>query len=184
MSAELTNLLPQDRQAAARREYLIRVASVACGLLTLLALALGAMLVPTYLYLADRVALAESRLGELDAALASSGEGELSSRVASIKADVGRLDAIYASPSAAAAIRTVLLVPSEGVSLGGITFSASLAEGRMTVTGTAATREALRQYALALSSLPFAKSADLPLSAYAKESDIPFTITLTGPLKP
>lgn len=184
MTAELTNLLPPDRQLAARREYLMRLASVACGLLTLLALALGAMMVPTYLYLSDRVALAHARLAELDAALASSGEGELSSRVSGIKADVARLATVYAAPSSAAAMRAVLLVPSEGIALGGITFSAPSPEGRMTVTGTAATRESLRQYALALSALPFAKTADLPLSAYAKESEIPFTITLTGALKP
>ncbi len=162
----------------------MRLATLACILLTLLVIAHAAMLVPAYLYLNDRVALAASRLSELDAALASSGEGELSSRLANVRNDVVRLGTVYGAPSSAAAFKAVLEVPSNGVVIGGFTFRAPEPDGTMTVTGTAATRESLRQYALALSSLPFAKSADLPLSAYAKERDIPFAITLTGALKP
>lgn len=184
MATELTNLLPPDRQAAAKREYLMRVATLGCALLAFLVLAHGAMLVPSYLYLKDRVALAQNRLAELDAALASSGEGELSTRLARIREDVTRLSASYASPSSSAAFRAVLDVPAAGISLSGLTFRMPEPDGRMTLTGTAATRESLRQYASLLSALPFAEGADLPLSAYAKESDIPFTITLTGPLKP
>ncbi len=54
----------------------------------------------------------------------------------------------------------------------------------MTVSGMAATRDALRQYATALGGLPYVSKADLPISAYAKDSDITFTITLTGTLTP
>jgi hypothetical protein len=54
----------------------------------------------------------------------------------------------------------------------------------MMITGSAATRTALQSFKEELASLPFVTSADLPISAFAKESDIPFSITVTGSLKP
>ncbi len=48
----------------------------------------------------------------------------------------------------------------------------------------AQTRDALRGYVEALNQLPYVSKADLPISAYAKESAIPFMVTLTGSLQP
>jgi len=48
--------------------------------------------------------------------------------------------------------------------------------------GIAATRDALRNYQIALQNAAFARAADLPVSAYAKDSNISFNITIT--LKP
>jgi len=45
-------------------------------------------------------------------------------------------------------------------------------------------RETLRQYLGVLDALPQVAKAELPISAYAKEKDIGFTITLTGTLEP
>jgi hypothetical protein len=53
------------------------------------------------------------------------------------------------------------------------------APGTLSVSGIAVTRGALRAYQLALQSAPFAVAANLPVSAYAKDTDIAFTITVT-----
>lgn len=184
MSSELTNLLPDERIRAFRRSYFFRLASCAALTVALLAIIHAALLLPSYLYLHDEVTLAQAHLDEIAANLASSGEGEMQARLARLEGDASRLVALSSAPSATAAISAVLSIPRSGISISGFTFHTPSPGGRLAITGTAATRESLRQYALALSKLPFAKSAELPLSAYAKESDIPFTITLTGPLSP
>ncbi len=184
MSAELTNLLPEERIRAFRRGYFFKLGTVAAVAGAIVVLAHAALLAPAYLYLKDEVALEQAHLDEIAANLAASGEGEMRTRQKQLEADAARLVALASSPQATNVIRAVLQVPRTGIEISGFTFHAPQPDGRFAITGTAATRESLRQYALALSKLSFAKSADLPLSAYAKESDIPFTITLTGPLMP
>lgn len=184
MSSELTNLLPEERIRAFRRSYLFKLAAAGALLIAVLAAIHGALLVPAYLYLHDQVALEEAHLSEINANLASSGEGEMHARLARLESDAARLDTLAGAPSAAAVIRAILAVPRPGITISGFTFHAPSPDGRLSVTGMATTRESLREYDVALSALPFAKSADLPLSAYAKENDIPFTITLTGSLTP
>ncbi len=51
--------------------------------------------------------------------------------------------------------------------------------GGIAVSGTAATRDALRQYQLALQNAAGVQSADVPVSAYAQDANIPFTVTVT-----
>ncbi|HRH24320.1 MAG TPA: hypothetical protein PK109_01895 [Candidatus Paceibacterota bacterium] len=182
MSAELTNLLPSERIRAFRQAYFYRLGTALLLAVAVVVVIHAALLAPSYLYLNDTVALERAHLNELAEKLASSGEGEMNARLARLEQDASRILTLSGAPSASAAIRTVLAVPRGGITLTGITFHTPSPDGRLTLTGMAATREDLRRYALALSELPFAKSADLPLSAYAKERDIPFTITLTGPL--
>ena len=57
-------------------------------------------------------------------------------------------------------------------------------DGKMVLTGIASTRETLRTYVTTLSRLPYVSNAEVPISVYAKESLIPFTLTLTGSLTP
>ena len=57
--------------------------------------------------------------------------------------------------------------------------SSSSGSGTIALSGISATRDALRGYQLALQGAPFARSAALPVSAYAKDANIDFTITIT-----
>src|SRR5690349_17124318 len=184
MSSDLTNLLPPERIRAFRRSYYMRLGALAVLALAVLAVVHGILLAPAYIYLNDAATLEEAHLSQINANLASGGEGQMNARLGKLESDAGRLVAVASSTSATRVIRAVLGVPRTGITLIGFTYHAPSPVGRVTITGMATTRENLRQYVLALSALPFAKSADLPLSAYAKESDIPFTITLTGSLAP
>jgi hypothetical protein len=184
MLIELTNLLPTERIRVFRREYFFRLGTIGAIVVAILIAVHGTLLVPTYLYLHDLVLIERTHLAEITENLASSGEGEIKARRTHLRESADQLLALASAPSASAVIRAILLVPHTGIVITSFAFHKPSPDGRLTITGTASTREALRQYQLALSSLSFAKSADLPLSAYAKESDIPFTITLTGPLTP
>ncbi len=186
MSRELTNLLPLDKKRAFRREYFLRL--VVVGLLLLsCATAVGAvMLAPAYLSLSQERIAKEARLTQLEATLANAQERAIGERLARLSEDAEHLARLESHPSGSAAARAILLVPRAGIALTRIAFTPGAEEGAnvMTLSGTADTREALRAYNLALSELPFVTMSELPISTYAKETELEFMITLTGTLTP
>ena len=186
MSLDVINLLPPEKKRAFRRGYFLRLATVAVLLIAALVIVHAVLLLPSSIYLS---VVREAREREL-AAIAESAASETSAtsiRLAKLKEDAVYLTRLGEAPAASAAVQSVLLVPRQGIRITSITFAPSTgnaADGVMTVSGIASTREALRSYNLALSNAPFVSKAELPISSYAAEADIQFTITLTGTLKP
>ncbi|MDB5264941.1 MAG: hypothetical protein JWN64_512 [Parcubacteria group bacterium] len=183
---ELTNLLPKDRVRALRKDYFFRLVTVATTLLIGIALVHTVLLIPSYVYATQQIHSGKAELDTLSAALAGSDEAQANARTKNLEADAAYLAQLQTIPTASAAIKAVIMLPRPGISIVGVTFTPPKADGigTMTLSGVASDRESLRKYNQALAGLPFVKSADLPISAYAKESDIDFTITLTGTLKP
>ncbi|MDB5190433.1 MAG: hypothetical protein JWN49_759 [Parcubacteria group bacterium] len=187
MNSELTNLLPASFIRDVRQGYFLRVITVAIALAVFLVLVHGLLLIPSYLYTSSRVVSEQKELDTITNSLQSSEEKQANTRITALRANVTYLGRLSTLPTASAAVRALLAVPRDGIRLGGFTFTApgtAAATGKMSVTGVASTRDSLRLYTLALQQLPFISSVDLPISAYAKESNIPFTITLTGSLTP
>jgi len=181
MSNELTNLLPFERRESLSRDYLFRVGTFACALLGVVFIVHGLLLAPSYTYVREQKGIQEQRLTELTEERAVSGFTDLTARVTAFTEHAASLEELGTLPSASDSIRAILALPRTDILLSGFTFSAPQGgdAGRMTVTGTAATREALRRFDGALNELSFVSASDLPLSAYAKERDIPFAISLT-----
>ena len=187
MSSQLTNLLPETRKRAFRRQYFLRLGTAVLVLLALLALLHGIMLLPTYFYARHEVLRGSADLATLKASARDAGEAEVATRTQNLAASAANLARLESVPAASAALRAALDVPRPGIALTGFTFTAPAAANapaRRQISGMAGSRDALRRYAAALESLPFVASADLPISAYAKERDIDFTITLSGTLQP
>lgn len=185
MHNRLTNLLPTGRIRAVRREYFLRLAIVALSMLSLLIVAHALLLIPTYLFAREEAARIEANIAQ-GGGPTSQEEQEVQVRTQMLVATSIELAELASQPTASTAIRSVLGVPHPGVRITGFTFTAPQAEdaARLQVTGIANSRDQLRQYASALEQLPFVAQADLPISAYAKETDISFTITLSGTLIP
>lgn len=182
MSTDLINLLPEDAARSARRSYLLRLATVALGMLAIVIAANGVLLMPVYGYLKQELGQRSARLAELDQALLTTGDQQAIDRLAAIRTGVSYLGHLATSTSATKSVRLVLSVPNTGIHVQSFTFGPS-PKGKtydMRVAGRADTREALRNYDLALSSVPGVSNVNLPVSAYAKENDIDFVITLTG----
>lgn len=186
MTADLTNLLPSHRKRFLSRDYLYRLAVVALWLLILLVVIHGLLLVPAYLYAHQQIKGREEQLAALQAAQNAATGDELRARVGALEAKAKQLSVLGTQASASGAVRAVLVAPRTGVRLQGITYAPSTkpAEHKMTLNGVASTRDALQRYIEALDTLPFVEKAELPISAYAKERDIEFTITLTGTFLP
>lgn len=181
MNNELTNLLPFRRQRALSRDYFLRLGVVGAVLLGILVFASAILLVPMYVFLADAVRVKEASLASIESALSSADEKALSARLAALTNDAATLTALAGAPSVSTIIRAVISVSRPGIALSGFAYTpaANKIPGTLALSGTAATRDALRTYQLALQGAPFALSATLPVSAYAKDTDIAFTITIT-----
>lgn len=186
MSIELTNLLPEFRKRSFRRQYFLRLGTAMLVALACLTLLHAVLLLPTYLYARGGVERGTAALAALNASADTASEAALTARKGALNATATSLSKLKDAPTASAALQAVLAVPRPGIALTGFTFTApaSSAPARMQLTGVAASRDTLRQYAAALGVLPFVTNADLPISAYAKETDIDFTITLSGTLRP
>jgi hypothetical protein len=189
MYSELTNLLPEDKTRAIRREYFLRLLLIAVLVLTVVVIAQMVFLLPSYLYEHELVATRSSELQALSSNLATAQEQQAQTQLSALKSGADFLLGLGKAPTVSAAMRAILAVSRPGITLSGFAYgqvdaNPSSATRTLQLSGIASTRESLRSYDSALAALPFVSSADLPISDYAKDSKIPFTITLTGSLAP
>jgi len=186
MNEQLTNLLPLERQKALRRNYRLRLLTVGVLLATVLVGATAVLLIPTYVFLAQNEAQKRVALENVEASSSSADVKQLSLRLVVISNNAKVLAALAHTTSVSTLVSSVLAVSRPGITLSGFVYSPATAtkgtakktSGTVDVSGTAATRDALHSYQLALQSMPSVAAATLPVSAYAQSSDIPFTITL------
>ena len=176
-----TNLLPPERLRRLRRDYYLRLAVLVLISLTFLIVAYAALMVPTYLYLARTASTERTHLSAIEASQSSSDQASLTARLAALSNDAATLIALGSTTPAVGLVQELLTVPHTGVTLSSMRYTPAVGKnaGTLDLSGTAATRGALQQYQLALESAPFAAAVDLPVSAYAKDTDIPFAITVT-----
>ena len=180
MNNELTNLLPPERLRAIRRDYFMRLNVVVAIFLILLSAVAATLLIPTYLFLTESVAAENAHLAGIELTT-SSPNGGLSARLTRLSNEAKILTALAAAPSVSDTLRAIFAVVHPGITLSSFSYSSAAKGGKKTVavSGIAATRDVLRAYQLALQNSPFASAADLPVSAYASDSNIAFTITIT-----
>ncbi|MCR4333468.1 MAG: hypothetical protein NUV60_00380 [Patescibacteria group bacterium] len=181
MENELTNLLPPERQRAHAREYILRLGVVATVLVTVLIMIAGLLLVPTFLFLTQSTGTKQSHLTDIESLLSSADEKILATHLAALSNSAAVLTRLGELPSASTVVRSALSVSHPGVALAGFTYTPTEGKtpGTLSISGTAATRESLRNYQLALQGSSFAAAVDLPVSAYARDAEISFTITVT-----
>lgn len=178
MKILFTNLLPMERRHLLVREYYFRLIIVVIGLGILLLGASAMLLLPTYVYLTGSAQEKSTELSHITATLASADEVSLSARLTALSNDAKAIIALSKQPSISAAVRAALSTAHAGIALSGFSYKPDTKTATLLLTGTAKTRDALRAYQLALQNMPGATSATLPVSVYAKDTDIPFTITL------
>ncbi len=182
MPNDLTNLLPPERRRALSREFLLRIIVVAVVLVIILTLSAAVLLIPTYALLGSSADAKRVHLASMEASLSSSDESSLSARLSALSSNAAKLTALSNAPSVSALIQAALLIPRPGITLSGFSYAPSTgasAPATLIISGTSGTRDELRNYQLALQGASFARSATLPVSAYANDTDIMFSITVT-----
>lgn len=181
MRNEITNLLPLPRQHALSRDYVIRLAVVVAFMLTALVLTAAVLLLPSYVFLTKNENAKKNYLASIESTTSSADEKGLSTRLSALSADTATLIALGHAPSISTVIREILSISRPGIVLSGFSYTSAVGKKSSTLvlSGIAATRDALRNYQLSMGSAPSVLSADLPVSAYAKDSQITFAITIT-----
>lgn len=180
MPDELTNLLPLERARAISREYHFRLGVVALSFASLLLLSAAILLIPTYVFLVGGANAKEAQLAHIKSALSASDETALSARLTALSNDAKALIALRDKPAVSKLMSAALAVSRPGIVLSSFTYAPPTGKNPATfaLSGVAATRDALRNYQLALEGAPIASAASVPVSAYAKDVNIAFTVTL------
>jgi Tfp pilus assembly protein PilN len=179
MHPEQTNLLPEQRARALRREYIARLLVVALLLVAVVVFLAGVMLVPAHTFLRDAIVERSKELVAVSDEAASAEEVTFEARLASLSESTKRITGLSSVVSPSKIFSEILLAPRANVILTGLGFAMGTKDGTVvTVTGRAKTRTDLRAYQLVLQGMSFAASASLPVSAYAKDADIDFVITM------
>ncbi|MDP2655391.1 MAG: hypothetical protein Q8P17_02450 [bacterium] len=181
MHNELTNLLPLERQRAFSRDYIFRLVTVVALMLTALIGAAAVLLLPSYVFLVNDEYTKKNRLATIEATIPSADEKNLLKRLSALSVNTATLTALGNSPSVSRIVREMLAIPRPGIILSSFSYASAVEKksGTLVVSGTAATRDSLQRYQTALQNASFIRSADLPVSAYAKDSQISFAITIT-----
>lgn len=182
MSYSLVNVLPEEYRHLLRREYLLRVAIVGVGAATVVLIVNGVLLIPSYLYASREVRAYDVAIKQVTLSGATDEEKQMNAELQTLSQQASVLSGLSSIPTASASIRAILAVSRPNVTIETFNYTAANKgkPGTMQISGTANTRQALQSYDTALQGLSFVSSVDLPISDYAKETNIPFTMTLTG----
>jgi hypothetical protein len=183
MLPETINLLPYERQARLRRDYIYRLVTVSALVCTLVLAVHAALLIPTYRYVEQEITTRSQSLSTLEATLASADEQTLDARLQVLSQETAALGALATSTPESSTLAQLLSISHPGVRITAITLATASARlpAAGSITGVADTRDDLRSYYLAVSGASFITLANLPVSDYASAAQIPFTITLTLP---
>ncbi len=178
MSKRTINLLPLSRQQALEQEYWVRFGTIALVGATWLVVVTGVLLLPSYVLLGTSMSIAQADLINIEHTLSSADETELLGRLKTFTEEATYLRALKGAPSATHAVAVILSAPHTGVSLTSFVYVPGTGKvpRRVVVSGVASSRATLQRYQTALQSTNGVSSAELPVSSYAKESQIPFTI--------
>lgn len=180
------NLLPEMRKGALTRMYRLRLAVVGVLMLSGVLLVHAVGMFPSFLYIEQLQRVYEADLSGIGEKLAGLEEKAIRLRVTTLESRAQELQKTAQEGTASNVLRAVTVLPHPGIHIDQLSFTRGK-EGQtpsMTVAGIAVSRESLHAYSSTLSLLPYVEKADLPISTFAKEADIPFSITLTGPLTP
>jgi hypothetical protein len=181
MAHTLTNLLPQSRVIALRREYRYRLIVVTVWLSVALIAMAAVLLLPTYVFLTSSIGAKQTKLASVEQTLETARDPAVASRLKALSTSAATLGMLTKVPSPTTIVTKILLIPHPGVILTGFVFTPATDKAATTVvlSGAAQNRNALRAYQQTLQTTPTIVSANLPVSAYARETDIDFAITLT-----
>jgi hypothetical protein len=186
MKSNLTNLLSRDRIRTFHRDYFFRLATVGIVGISLVMVINMLLLLPVYMYVHGQVTNLQTRLTGIDQSTKTTEEQDVATRLHALQTNAAYLVHTKSIPQASALLTSLLTVPRVGISLTSFSLSRGTdgKNNKLVMGGTALTRESLQNYAQLLGRLPYVSSVDLPISSYAQESNIQFTITLTGTLAP
>lgn len=177
------NLLPQAEKDALRREYRRRLAAVFLWLLAAAILIASALLLPSYIFSAQKEKVAAQRAEVLSRRTAREETVAENAvlQLAQEKLDLAKSSAPSPPRFHFERIAAVARNKPTGISLSGFSV-VPVEEGKQAffINGRAAERAALVSFALSLEQTGLFEKVEVPLPLLAKESGIEFSLRATG----
>lgn len=171
------NLLPKAEKEAIRRAYRIRLAIVILWLSFATLIVASALLLPSFLLSSQKEKAAEQRFKTLSKSVARGNVSDLNTLLSDAQSRLQLLS--HNAPEVFLYEMLMRVVPVKGgaVSLSGISFTTVEGKSRhIDITGVAKNRAALLAYVRALERLGLFEKVDVPISNFAKDADINFSL--------
>jgi Tfp pilus assembly protein PilN len=177
----MINLLPEQYKKSFISEYRLRVAVVLVGFLCLGGIAADGLLLPTYI--SSRQSQAPGSVTKAASKATAAGpspaalHAELVAQTATLSQTLSVLSTTGSQNQAFTdIIPTILDQKPRGVSITNITY---VLGGTVQISGTAATRDELAAFQAALQNQSTISLVNIPISDFAGDTDISFSITIT-----
>ena len=174
----MINLIPPVARKKVAREYWLRVTAVACFAVGTVSLIAGVLLLPTYVLIQLQIDVQKSSADTLtDTASSydvSAAQLIAASRQAQILVDRSQL-AIVSNY-----VETIETIAGSDITVIDTEYMQGEEADQVSISGQAATRQALVNFRDQLEANPQFEAVDLPISNLIKDRDILFTITMRG----
>lgn len=168
-----------------RTDYFVRLGTVIIIALSILVLIQIALLFPSYAMLQAKHQQLQ-KTSQYLAQITTRNVESIKIRINALNKRVHFFETLATTPSATMAIKQLLAISHNGITLGEITYTApnKKQQAQIIISGIANDRRTLQLYQESLQGASYISSAKLPVGVYAKNTNIKFTITLNGSFLP
>ncbi|MFA6463957.1 MAG: hypothetical protein WCV55_03040 [Candidatus Paceibacterota bacterium] len=172
------SLLPEKYRKRLHFEYRIRLAIVGLLGLIILTIISGIFILPTYLRVSveNKISLDQKNSLEKQIALQAGQSG--ADDIKSIRQNINI--AAVDQRSVISSIKAVIKAQSSEIKLTNFSYIYNSKASTLVISGIASSRQSLQTFQKKLLEQTLFTNANLPLSNYAKDSNIPFSINLSG----
>jgi len=174
----MINLIPPEGQKSVRKEYTLRVLATMSFLFGFIVVLLSVAHIPTYV-------LVGAQINDLDAITAQDIERDEAIRIVEDEVKLTRSIIAQFKRNQGITNPTNIFYEINSRSSDEILFKAFILQSgnkntrTVQVQGVATTREALAQFKTSLESSSLFSQAEIPISDLARDTELPFTITIT-----
>jgi Tfp pilus assembly protein PilN len=176
----MANLLPKEERRRGEREYILRITSVSLFLFLVLVLFGIVLLLPSYFF-SELQGRSVKERSELISRTISLREQDASSIIlTATKQKVEELTRAQAQVSQITLIKTITGNLTPEVTISRFFYTRAESGNTVKIFGNATSREALTMFLEKLKQEELFTRVDLPVSSFARDADIDFSITLSG----
>lgn len=178
----MRNLLSQQDKKILNREYKLRITAVSVAFIFFTTLIASALLAPSYIISDYRQNAMRTRSEIIKKSIASRERSASNSILNETKAKLKSLEKDAERASLVETFETIANRKIEGIKIKGLFYERKAGEGggEITITGRSSKREPLLRFRKDLENEEIFSSAILPISNLAPDSDIEFSIKVTG----
>lgn len=174
------NLLPDSLKSQIVTEYKIRRFLVILVFILLLQATLLIFVFPSWIISESKLQDSQTRVSELEKTKIINDPVSVKPIIKSINNELSVIDKSLEYPKIVPILNAVLSKKTSTIKVRQFTYSSnSSSTAQVSIKGISVTRESLVDFKKSLDSLGIFKSVDLPISNYAKDRDIDFSMNIT-----